>query len=204
MIDGLFKKYIDPLWEMPARPLARVLTGSGHWIGHRVGRRIGVPRALALAAAPRHLGVVLVAHAPAGVGPQEQCELGRGLLRAWLVAAREGWAVHPLSQLIDVPTTAARVRALLPDGHEAVAIFRLGHPPTPAPHSPRRPLTRPKAALSAWLMTLELFSGLSSVFVLVTGLGWVELTYPAAGYGGARGVHPPIRWPLGRHEGPDR
>ena len=28
MIDGLFKKYIDPLWEMPARPLARVLTAN--------------------------------------------------------------------------------------------------------------------------------------------------------------------------------
>ena len=146
--DGLgHEALLAPAWQV--RALARVLTGSGHWIGHRVGRRIGVPGALAVASAPRHLGVVLVAHAPAGVGPQEQCELGRGLLRAWLVAAREGWAVHPLSQLIDVPTTAARVRALLPDGHEAVAIFRLGHPPTPAPHSPRRPLTRPKAALSA-------------------------------------------------------
>lgn len=145
--DGLgHEALLAPAWQV--RALARVLTGSGHWIGHRVGRRIGVPRALALAAAPRHLGVVLVAHAPAGVGPQEQCELGRGLLRAWLVAAREGWAVHPLSQLIDVPTTAARVRALLPDGHEAVAIFRLGHPPTPAPPSPRLPPTRSKAALS--------------------------------------------------------
>ena len=28
MIDGLFKKYIDPLWEMPARPLSRVLTAN--------------------------------------------------------------------------------------------------------------------------------------------------------------------------------
>lgn len=28
MIDGLFKKYIDPLWEMPARPLARVFTAN--------------------------------------------------------------------------------------------------------------------------------------------------------------------------------
>ena len=28
MIDGLFKKYIDPLWEMPARPLARVATAN--------------------------------------------------------------------------------------------------------------------------------------------------------------------------------
>lgn len=28
MIDGLFKKYIDPLWEMPARPLARHLTAN--------------------------------------------------------------------------------------------------------------------------------------------------------------------------------
>jgi len=28
MIDGLFKKYIDPLWEAPARPLARVMTAN--------------------------------------------------------------------------------------------------------------------------------------------------------------------------------
>ena len=28
MIDGLFKTYIDPLWEMPARPLARVFTAN--------------------------------------------------------------------------------------------------------------------------------------------------------------------------------
>lgn len=28
MIDGLFKKHIDPLWERPARPLARVLTAN--------------------------------------------------------------------------------------------------------------------------------------------------------------------------------
>lgn len=28
MIDGLFKKYIDPLWEMPARPLSRVFTAN--------------------------------------------------------------------------------------------------------------------------------------------------------------------------------
>ena len=28
MIDGLFKRYIDPLWEMPARPLSRVFTAN--------------------------------------------------------------------------------------------------------------------------------------------------------------------------------
>ena len=28
MIDGLFKKYIDPLWEKPARPLARAFTAN--------------------------------------------------------------------------------------------------------------------------------------------------------------------------------
>ncbi|MFM8747548.1 MAG: CDP-alcohol phosphatidyltransferase family protein [Aestuariivirga sp.] len=28
MIDGLFKKYIDPLWEMPAKPLARLFTAN--------------------------------------------------------------------------------------------------------------------------------------------------------------------------------
>lgn len=28
MIDGLFKKYIDPLWERPARPLARHMTAN--------------------------------------------------------------------------------------------------------------------------------------------------------------------------------
>ena len=28
MIDGLFKKYIDPLWEMPAKPLSRLFTAN--------------------------------------------------------------------------------------------------------------------------------------------------------------------------------
>jgi phosphatidylglycerophosphate synthase len=28
VIDGLFKKYIDPLWEKPARPLARAFTAN--------------------------------------------------------------------------------------------------------------------------------------------------------------------------------
>jgi archaetidylinositol phosphate synthase len=28
MIDGLFKTYIDPLWEMPARPLSRAFTAN--------------------------------------------------------------------------------------------------------------------------------------------------------------------------------
>ena len=28
MIDGLFKRYIDPLWEMPAKPLSRVMTAN--------------------------------------------------------------------------------------------------------------------------------------------------------------------------------
>lgn len=28
MIDGLFKKYIDPLWETPARPLSRLFTAN--------------------------------------------------------------------------------------------------------------------------------------------------------------------------------
>ena len=28
MIDGLFKRYIDPLWERPARPLARLLSAN--------------------------------------------------------------------------------------------------------------------------------------------------------------------------------
>ncbi|MEI7601227.1 MAG: CDP-alcohol phosphatidyltransferase family protein [Aestuariivirga sp.] len=28
MIDGLFKKYIDPLWEAPAKPLSRVFTAN--------------------------------------------------------------------------------------------------------------------------------------------------------------------------------
>lgn len=28
MIDGLFKRYIDPLWEAPARPLSRIFTAN--------------------------------------------------------------------------------------------------------------------------------------------------------------------------------
>ncbi|WP_305787075.1 hypothetical protein [Symbioplanes lichenis] len=51
---------------------------------------------------------------------------GRRLLRVWLTLARHGLAVHPLSQLLDCPATAARLAERV--GATPLAVFRVGRP----------------------------------------------------------------------------
>jgi hypothetical protein len=47
-------------------------------------------------------------------------------MRTWLALARWGLAVHPLSQLIDCPATAARLESRV--SARPLAVFRVGHP----------------------------------------------------------------------------
>jgi hypothetical protein len=100
----------------------------------RVLRRVPVSRRLLpalLANAGRGLlrgpGSVLVLTAsPGEEGVAGRLAAGRRLQRTWLTLARRGLAVHPLSQLIDCPTTAARLRDRV--GAEPLAVFRVGRP----------------------------------------------------------------------------
>ena len=101
-----------------------------------VVRRLG-PAAL-LAAAGRGLlrtdGSVLVIVCRSGEG---RVDAGRRLLRTWLVLARHGLNAHPLSQLLDCPTTAARLADRV--GAEPLAVFRVGRPLAEPVRSARLP-----------------------------------------------------------------
>jgi len=96
---------------------------------HRVLRPVGLPRLLAGASRGvlRTDGTVLVLTAAAvDATPAELIGHGRGLLRVWLRLARTGYAVHPLSQLIDCPGGAARLAGVV--GARPLAVFRVGRP----------------------------------------------------------------------------
>nr|MDT0660938.1 hypothetical protein [Micromonospora sp. DSM 115978] len=103
-----------------------------------MGRFLGLPALLAAGGRSvlRYDGSVLVLvgghrEPPALIGA------GRRLLRSWLALARHGLAVHPLSQLIDCPTTAARLAERV--GAPPLAVFRVGRPLTDPVRSARRP-----------------------------------------------------------------
>ena len=96
------------------RPRARAVAGRGAAPGRgaarlAVTRRLGLPALLAATGRGllRYDGSVLVLTGRAGEDP---VAAGRRLLRTWLALARHGLAVHPLSQLLDCPATADRVR----------------------------------------------------------------------------------------------
>lgn len=116
--------------------------------GYRVTRRLGLARLLAASGAGllRYDGTVLVLAATGASGgapgPDEGCDrvgAGRRLLRAWLLLAGLGLAVHPLSQVIDCPVTAARLAARV--GAPPLAVFRVGRPLTEPPRSARLSIT---------------------------------------------------------------
>ncbi|MEH1031178.1 hypothetical protein V6W11_25835 [Micromonospora profundi] len=101
---------------------------------YRVTRRLGL--AALLAASGRGLlrydGSVLVLLADG----DDRIAAGRRLLRTWLTLARHGLAVHPLSQLLDCPATAARLAERV--GGQPLAVFRVGHPLAEPVRSARR------------------------------------------------------------------
>ncbi|SCF00513.1 hypothetical protein GA0074695_2819 [Micromonospora viridifaciens] len=117
-LDGLTDRALVLSW-FEARFLAAALRA------YPVTRRLGL--ASLLAASGRNLlrydGSVLVMLAE---GDDDHVTAGRRLLRSWLTLARHGLAVHPLSQLIDCPVTAARLAERV--GGRPLAVFRVGRP----------------------------------------------------------------------------
>ena len=104
--------------------------------GYRVLRPWGLPAALAAGSRGvlRYDGSVFVLTGRPGEDPREA---GRRLLRTWLTLGRHGLAVHPLSQLIDCPSTAARLAGRV--GALPLAVFRVGRPRHEPPRSARLP-----------------------------------------------------------------
>ena len=79
-----------------------------------------------------------------GNGRREQIAAGRAYLRLDLEAARQGLAIHPLSQVLQEYPEMTELRLQFqeatrtPDGHTVQMLFRLGYADRPAP-APRRP-----------------------------------------------------------------
>ncbi|MCO8273743.1 hypothetical protein M1L60_24405 [Actinoplanes sp. TRM 88003] len=121
--DGLTDRALG-LSRLEARVLSGALRGYG------LTRRLGLPTLLAASSRNllRYDGSVLVL-----TGPSDDLrESGRRLLRTWLLLARFGLAVHPLSQLLDCPATNARLAERV--GATPLAVFRVGYPQ----HEPAR------------------------------------------------------------------
>ncbi|AGZ41393.1 nitroreductase [Actinoplanes friuliensis] len=125
-LDGLTDRALE-LSRGEARVLASALRA------YPVTRRLGL--AALLAASGRNLlrydGSVLVLTGDVSL------DAGRRLLRTWLTLGRSGLAVHPLSQLLDCPATAARLAARV--GATPLAVFRVGVPLHEPVRSARRP-----------------------------------------------------------------
>jgi len=127
--DGLTDRALE-LSRFEARFLGAALRTHG------LTRRLGLPRLLAAAGRGllRYDGTVLVL---VGLPGESRVDAGRRLQRSWLTLARGGLAVHPLSQLLDCPATAARVAERV--GAEPLAVFRAGRPVAGPVRSARLP-----------------------------------------------------------------
>lgn len=105
-------------------------------------RRVGLPRILA--ASSRGLldydGDVLVLVAPRDCDPPGQVEMGRALLRQWLLLSGLGYTTHPLSQIIDTARTRDGLARMLgiADADRLLNVARVGRPTRPATRSARR------------------------------------------------------------------
>jgi hypothetical protein len=125
-LDGLTYRAME-LSRAEASGLAAVLSPAVY----PLARRLGAPALLAAASRSllRYDGSVLVLVGRAD-SPDALVEHGRALLRVWLGLSERGFAVHPLSQIIDCDATAAGLAALLEPapGEWPLAVFRAGRP----------------------------------------------------------------------------
>ena len=122
-----------------SRSEARALETALHPRSWAALRHLGGPTLLAKASTVSGLGTVVAFHTSADRAqtPTEVADAGRALLRTWLAAARHGLHVHPLSQLIDAPATAAALQSHLGPDRRALSVFRIGRPESPPVRSHR-------------------------------------------------------------------
>ena len=104
--------------------------------------RTRLDRVMARVSEARPRGTVLVLWAAPHLSLDELGPLGGALLSAWLAGEREGWSAHPLSELLDQPSSAqavdAHVSGVLGRPARAYAVWRCGRPAKPwAYRSPR-------------------------------------------------------------------
>lgn len=129
-LDRADPRYVQDGLSDRALELSRPEAVGLRWAMHpRIApwlRRTGAMRVLARQATARPVGTVVALTDPADLSDEELAELGRRLLRLWLVADRSGWSAHPLSQLLDCPQTQVALSRAL--GAVPYAVFRLGRP----------------------------------------------------------------------------
>lgn len=129
-LDRADPRYVQDGLSDRALELSRPEAVGLRWAMHpRIApwlRRTGAMRVLARQATVRPVGTVVALTDPADLSDEELAELGRRLLRLWLVADRSGWSAHPLSQLLDCPQTQVALGGAL--GAVPYAVFRLGRP----------------------------------------------------------------------------
>lgn len=136
-VDGLTYEALA-LTSLQARMLEVALSPRA-W---SVLRRVGGPRLLASASRISARGAVVTLHVAVADAetPEQVCEHGRVLLRTWLAALGRGLHVHPLSQLVDCPGTAARLQrsvSLPGEQRRILSAFRIGRPTTEPVESAR-------------------------------------------------------------------
>ncbi|ACV05330.1 hypothetical protein I6I18_12420 [Kytococcus sedentarius] len=129
-LDRADPRYVQDGLSDRALELSRPEAAGLRWAMHpRIApwlRRTGAMRVLARQATVRPVGTVVALTDPADLSDEELAELGRRLLRLWLVADRSRWSAHPLSQLLDCPETQEALGGAL--GAAPYAVFRLGRP----------------------------------------------------------------------------
>ena len=129
-LDRADPRYVQDGLSDRALELSRPEAAGLRWAMHpRIApwlRRTGAMRVLARQATVRPVGTVVALTDPADLSDEELAELGRRLLRLWLVADRSGWSAHPLSQLLDCLQTQVALDGAL--GAVPYAVFRLGRP----------------------------------------------------------------------------
>lgn len=125
-LDGLSAQALG-LSAAQARGLG-LLTGSG--LARRALGATRLDRLVARVSEVRPRGAVVALWGPPGLGLDELGPLGGGLLGVWLAAERAGWSAHPLSELLDSPTSASalqtHVGAVLGHPAQVYAVWRCG------------------------------------------------------------------------------
>jgi nitroreductase len=98
-------------------------------------------------------GTVLAVLATEGDGAEDQLRAGEALSAVLLLATRMGLATDPVTQPLEVPSTRARLQALIPDdGGQPQVVLRLGWAPvsaTEVPATGRRPVDQTIDAMDA-------------------------------------------------------